>query len=229
VADSAAGGGTDTVKNFNAGSDTFTFCGMTIAGGHIQYVDTAAFAGNVQASAHLQNIGPGNDLLQIDTNGDGIIASSDRLKREQRFEPSPHFVDYAHWSLAYEPRPSLLPRDATQLICLDDAAYQVALRYRYMKAPITIAPRYRAGNAMARQLIELVRRKHQRRAPSGLLVGDRLLEIEPNYFSGIGTIGGHLTMPHCQPGNPSRPPSERCPWSFRSAIHRACNGVSVAA
>src|SRR5216683_3095828 len=99
-----------------------------------------------------------------------------QLKREQRFEPSPHFVEYAGCSLAYEPRSSLLPGGATQLICLDYAADHVTLRNRDLKAPLTIAPRDRASYTAARQLVEGALRKHERRAPSGLLVGDRLQE-----------------------------------------------------
>ena len=70
VADSAAGAA-DTIHNFDAANDSFTFSGISIAGDHIEYVGTGAFAGPGQASAHLQSNGPGNDYLQIDTNGDG--------------------------------------------------------------------------------------------------------------------------------------------------------------
>lgn len=70
TADSAAGAA-DTIHNFDAGSDSFTFSGIGVAGGHIEYVDSAALLGANQASAHLQNFGPGNDYLQIDIDGDG--------------------------------------------------------------------------------------------------------------------------------------------------------------
>ncbi|MGL3111436.1 VCBS domain-containing protein [Bradyrhizobium sp. BR 1432] len=70
IADSAAGAA-DTIHNFDAGNDSFTFSGISIAGGHIEYVDSAALLGADQASAHLQSFGPGNDYLQIDIDGDG--------------------------------------------------------------------------------------------------------------------------------------------------------------
>ncbi|WP_298241353.1 VCBS domain-containing protein [uncultured Bradyrhizobium sp.] len=70
TADSAAGAA-DTIHNFDAANDSFTFSGINVAGGHIEYVDGAALLGGNQASAHLQNFGPGNDYLQIDIDGDG--------------------------------------------------------------------------------------------------------------------------------------------------------------
>ncbi len=70
TADSAAGAA-DTIHNFDAANDSFTFSGISIAGGHIEYVDAAPLLGGNQASAHLQNSGPGNDYLQIDIDGDG--------------------------------------------------------------------------------------------------------------------------------------------------------------
>ncbi|SDJ01426.1 VCBS repeat-containing protein [Bradyrhizobium sp. Rc2d] len=70
IADSAAGAA-DTIHNFDADNDSFTFSGISIAGGHIEYVDSAALLGANQASAHLQSFGPGNDYLQIDIDGDG--------------------------------------------------------------------------------------------------------------------------------------------------------------
>jgi hypothetical protein len=76
VADSTSGAA-DNITNVNAGGDTFTFSGMTIAGSNIQYVDIGSFAANGQASAHLQNVSPGNDLLQIDINGDGVMNAND--------------------------------------------------------------------------------------------------------------------------------------------------------
>ncbi|WP_409411063.1 M10 family metallopeptidase C-terminal domain-containing protein [Bradyrhizobium sp. WBAH10] len=71
VADSAQGAADNTVHNFDAGGDSFTFSGISIAGGHIEYVDSAALLGGNQASAHLQNVGAGSDYLQIDIDGDG--------------------------------------------------------------------------------------------------------------------------------------------------------------
>lgn len=70
TADSAAGAA-DTIHNFDAGNDSFTFSGISVAGGYIEYVDSAELLGGNHASAHLQSSGPGNDYLQIDLDGDG--------------------------------------------------------------------------------------------------------------------------------------------------------------
>ncbi|MBR1143698.1 tandem-95 repeat protein [Bradyrhizobium sp. AUGA SZCCT0431] len=71
IADSAAGSA-DTVYNFDAGNDTFTFSGISVSGGHIEYIDNGGdLLDNGQASARLQDFGSGNGLVQIDTNGDG--------------------------------------------------------------------------------------------------------------------------------------------------------------
>jgi hypothetical protein len=98
----------------------------------------------------------------------------DQSEREQRFEPGSYFVKHACGSLAYKPRPSLLPRGTAQLIGLYNAVDLVAVWYRDLKAPITITPRDGAGDAPTRQFIKGLRGKHKRRAPPGLLVGDRL-------------------------------------------------------
>ncbi|RZM94755.1 hypothetical protein CWO91_39250 [Bradyrhizobium genosp. SA-3] len=45
-------------SDFDASDDSFTFSGISIAGGHIDYVDSAALLGADQASAHLQSFGP---------------------------------------------------------------------------------------------------------------------------------------------------------------------------
>ena len=71
TADSAAGG-TDTIHNFDAASDAFVLSGIDIAGGHVEFVDGGSLLGSDQASARLQNFGPGNDQLQIDVDGDGL-------------------------------------------------------------------------------------------------------------------------------------------------------------
>jgi hypothetical protein len=91
------------------------------------------------------------------------------------------------------------------LICLDYAADHISLRYRDVKAPLVIAPRDRASYTAARQLVEGAGRKHQRWTPSGLLVGDRLQEIEPNHVSGFGAIGGlhHASLPRGEPQSTS--------------------------
>src|SRR5258705_2323031 len=149
----------------------------------------------------------------------------DHSKREQRLEPGSYFVKHPCWSLGYKPRPSLLPRGTAQLIGLYNAADVVAVWYRDMKAPITITPRDRAGDAPTRQFIKGPRGKHERRAPPGLLVGDRLQEIEPNNIACLGAVGSHFTMPRYHAAGPNRPPAERCLGSFRSAIHRACNAA----
>jgi hypothetical protein len=70
IADSAQSGG-DTIHNFDAANDSFTFSGISVAGGHIEYVGSGAMLGGNQASAQLLNIAPGNDDLQIDIDGDG--------------------------------------------------------------------------------------------------------------------------------------------------------------
>ncbi|KYG21639.1 hypothetical protein SE92_16370 [Bradyrhizobium sp. AT1] len=70
TADSAAGAA-DTIHNFDADNDSFTFSGIGVIGDHIEYVGGAELLGGNQASAHLQNVGPGNDYLQIDIDGDG--------------------------------------------------------------------------------------------------------------------------------------------------------------
>ncbi len=78
VADSTISGVRDAITGFDAGSDTFTFSGITFGGdGHIEYVDTGSFAGNGQASAHLQLDSPGNGLLQIDVDGNGAMDAND--------------------------------------------------------------------------------------------------------------------------------------------------------
>jgi Ca2+-binding RTX toxin-like protein len=72
TSDSGLSGG-DTITNFDAANDTFTFSGMSIAGDHIEFVDNGgALLGGNQASAHVVNNGPGNDQLQIDVDGNGI-------------------------------------------------------------------------------------------------------------------------------------------------------------
>jgi hypothetical protein len=70
IGDSAAGAA-DTIHNFDAANDSFTFSGIGITGTHIEYVGTGAFTAG-QASAHLEDYGAGNGMLQIDTNGDGL-------------------------------------------------------------------------------------------------------------------------------------------------------------
>ncbi|SDM85099.1 VCBS domain-containing protein [Afipia sp. GAS231] len=79
VADSTINGQSDTITNFDAGHDTFTFAGITVAGGSIDYVGAGAFEGAGHASAVLQNFGPGNDVLNIDINGDGVMDSADMV------------------------------------------------------------------------------------------------------------------------------------------------------
>ncbi len=81
------------------------------------------------------------------------------------------------------------------MIDLHNAADLVAIRYRYVKTPIAITARNRAGDASTGQFIKDARRQHKRRPPTGLLVGNRLQKIEPNNVAFIGTIGGHVTSP----------------------------------
>jgi hypothetical protein len=81
VGESQTGSG-DTVVNFDAANDTFTFTNMTGPNGFtgpIHFVDTAAFDGTAaapQSEARVDMTG-GNATLQIDVNGDGIMDSHD--------------------------------------------------------------------------------------------------------------------------------------------------------
>ena len=72
-------GQSDTITNFDVAHDTFTFAGITVAGGQIDYVGAGTFEGAGHASAVLQNFGPGNDVLNIDINGDGVMDSADMV------------------------------------------------------------------------------------------------------------------------------------------------------
>jgi VCBS repeat-containing protein len=78
VADSTINGQNDTITNFDAAHDTFTFAGITVAGGSIDYVGAGAFEIG-HASAVLQNFGPGNDVLNIDIDGNGVMDSADMV------------------------------------------------------------------------------------------------------------------------------------------------------
>jgi hypothetical protein len=60
------------------GAPTVTFAGIAVTGGSIDYVGTGPFEVG-HASAVLQNFGPGNDVLNIDINGDGVMDSSDMV------------------------------------------------------------------------------------------------------------------------------------------------------
>lgn len=77
AADSAVDHG-DTIVNFDASRDNFTFTGANAATA-IHYVDTAAFDGSVgspRPEARVDQSG-GNATLQIDVNGDGLMDSND--------------------------------------------------------------------------------------------------------------------------------------------------------
>jgi hypothetical protein len=86
IADSAAGAA-DTIHNFDAANDSFTFSGIAVTGGHIEYIESGSFGALGQASAYLQNNGPGNDILRVDTDGDG---ASDMDISLQNFTGTPH-------------------------------------------------------------------------------------------------------------------------------------------
>lgn len=79
VADSTINGQNDTIANFDASQDTFTFAGITVANGQIDYVGAGSFEGAGHASATLQNVGPGNDMLNIDIDGDGVMTAADMV------------------------------------------------------------------------------------------------------------------------------------------------------
>ncbi len=82
AAESQTGNG-DTVVNFNAASDTFTFAGMTGGpsgfSGPVHFVGTAAFDGSLGAphSEARVDVAGGTANLQIDVNGDGLMDSHD--------------------------------------------------------------------------------------------------------------------------------------------------------
>jgi hypothetical protein len=84
------------------------------------------------------------------------------------------------------------------LIGLHNAADLLTCRERDVKAPITIPPRYRTGNAATGKLVKDQWRQDKRGPPSGLLIGDGLQEIQPNNVARIGAVGRHLTMSHCR-------------------------------
>jgi hypothetical protein len=81
AAESQTGNG-DTIFNFDATKDTFTFTNMTGPNGFtgsVQFMDTAAFDGSAGApnsEARVDTVG-GNATLQIDVNGDGVMDSND--------------------------------------------------------------------------------------------------------------------------------------------------------
>jgi VCBS repeat-containing protein len=81
AAESQTGNG-DTVVNFDASKDTFTFTNMTGPNGFsgpVHFVDTAVFDGSAAAphsEARVDTAG-GNATLQIDVNGDGVMDSHD--------------------------------------------------------------------------------------------------------------------------------------------------------
>jgi len=81
AAESQAGNG-DTVVNFNAASDTFTFTNMAGPNGFtgpVHFVDNAAFDGTAAAphSEARVDMAGGNATLQIDVNGDGVMDAHD--------------------------------------------------------------------------------------------------------------------------------------------------------
>ena len=81
VGDSQTGNG-DTIVNFDATSDTFTFKNMTGPNGFtgaVHFVGTGTFDGTAQApqsEARVDNAS-GNATLQIDVNGDGVLDAND--------------------------------------------------------------------------------------------------------------------------------------------------------
>lgn len=78
AADSQTGSG-DTIVNFDAANDSFTFANMTGPNGFtgpIRFVDTAAFSGSAHSEARIDVAGSTANL-QIDVNGDGLMDSHD--------------------------------------------------------------------------------------------------------------------------------------------------------
>jgi hypothetical protein len=78
VADSAYGGATDVVTNFDASSDNFTFNGLEGANGFASTIhfigEDGVFAGGNQTEARLGN---GGATLQIDVDGNGAMNGND--------------------------------------------------------------------------------------------------------------------------------------------------------
>ncbi|CAN7756272.1 VCBS domain-containing protein [Bradyrhizobium sp. LjRoot220] len=77
VGDSTINGVRDTITDFDASNDTFTFEGIAYNGDHIEYVGTSDFSGSGQAEARYLTTTPGHDMLQIDLDGDGVMTASD--------------------------------------------------------------------------------------------------------------------------------------------------------
>ena len=70
TADSAAGNA-DAINNFDVANDTFTFSGINVDGGHIEFVDNGTLRGSGQASAHLLNFGAVCSTSSSDLTGYG--------------------------------------------------------------------------------------------------------------------------------------------------------------
>jgi len=99
---------------------------------------------------------------------------------EQRLELCPNIFKHSRWGCARKARAAVLPRGTAQLIGLHDPPYLMTFRYRDMKAPLAIVPCYGARDTSASELIERVRGKNERWPTDGLLVADRLQQVEPN-------------------------------------------------
>jgi VCBS repeat-containing protein len=75
ASDSAVGSG-DSIANFDAEHDSFTFSGIDFNGASsISFIDTADFSGT-SLEARLDQTG-GNATLQIDVDGDGLMGTGD--------------------------------------------------------------------------------------------------------------------------------------------------------
>ena len=77
VGDSTINGARDTITSFDASIDTFTFAGIAHNGDHIEYIGTNNFSVTGLAQARYLTSTPGNDMLQIDLDGDGVMGAGD--------------------------------------------------------------------------------------------------------------------------------------------------------
>jgi hypothetical protein len=86
VTDSQNSGPIDTVVNFDPAHDAFVFAPGLLKADHLDFIGSNAFDGmGVGAEARVQDFGGGQQLLQIDVNGDGQFDANDIAINLQNF------------------------------------------------------------------------------------------------------------------------------------------------